>query len=106
MSPLYLTVNFINHYPKNISAVSIPIVFKWEHRRILEIIVIVDADFVNSALFIFTRAKHMVLTVQGQRMWNVAFVTISPTHTKLHLRNEFHFSDVHGAMSHSGSRAK
>ena len=26
--------------------------FKWEHRRIL--LIIVDADFVNSALFIFT----------------------------------------------------
>ena len=43
-----------------------------------------DTDFVNSALFIFTRANHVVLTVQGQRMWNVAFVTILPTHTKLH----------------------
>ena len=64
-------------------AVSIPIDFKWEHRRILQIIV--DADFVNSALFIFARAKHAMLTVQGQRMWNVAFVTISPTHTKLHI---------------------
>ena len=63
-------------------AVSIPIDFKWEHRRILQIIV--DADFANSALFIFTRAKHVLPTVQGQRMWNVAFVTISPTHTKLH----------------------
>ena len=55
---------------------------KAEHRRILQIIV--DADFANSALFIFTRAKHVLHTVQGQRMWNVAFVTISPTHTKLH----------------------
>ena len=81
-----------------------PIDFKWEHRRIL--LIIVDADFVNSALFIFARAKHVILTVQGQRMWNVAFVTISPTHTKLHLRNEFHFSGVHGAMNRSGSRAK
>ena len=62
-------------------AVSIPIDFKWEHRRILQIKV--DADFVSSAMFIFTRAKH-VFIVQGQRMWNVAFVTISPTHTKLH----------------------
>ena len=61
----------------------IPIDFKWEHRRILQMIV--DADFVNSALFIFTRAKHVIFTVQGQRMWNVAFVTISPTHTKLHI---------------------
>ena len=25
---------------------------------------------------------------------------------KSHLRNEFHFSDVHGAMNGSGSRAK
>ena len=82
MSPLYLTVNFINHYLKNTSAASISIDFKWEHRRILQIIV--DADFVNKALFIFTGAKHVALTVQGQRMWNVAFVTISPTHTKLH----------------------
>ena len=55
---------------KNTSAVSIPIDFKWEHRRILQIIV--DADFVNSALFIFARAKHVILTVQEQRMWNVA----------------------------------
>ena len=30
--------------------------FKWEHRRILQIKV--DAHFVNSALFIFTRAKR------------------------------------------------
>ena len=60
------------------SAVSIPIDFKLEHRRILQIIV--DADFVNSALFIFTRAKHVVLTIQGQRMWNVSFVTISTSH--------------------------
>ena len=67
---------------KNTSAVSIPVDFKWEYRRILKIIV--DADFVNWALFIFKRAKHVVLTVQGQRMWNVAFVTNSPTHTKLH----------------------
>ena len=67
---------------ENTSVVSIPPDFKWEHRRILQ--AKVDADFVNSALFIFTRAKHVVLTVQGQRMWNVAFVTISPTHTKLH----------------------
>ena len=67
---------------KNTSAVSIPIDFKLEHRRFLQIIV--DADFVNSALFIFTRAKHVVLTVQGQRMWSVAFVTNSPMHTKLH----------------------
>ena len=52
---------------------------KWEHKRILQIIV--GADFVNSALLIFTRAKHVV---QWQRMWNVAFVTISSTHTKLH----------------------
>ena len=52
---------------KNTSAVSIPIDCKWDHRRILQIIV--DADFVNSALFIFNRAKHLVLTVQGQRMW-------------------------------------
>ena len=68
---------------KNTSAVSIPIDFKRENKRILQIIV--DADFVNSALFIFARAKHVILTVQGQRMWNVAFVTISPTHTKLHI---------------------
>ena len=27
----------------------------------------------------------MVLTVQGQRMWDVEFVTISPMHSKLHL---------------------
>ena len=54
--------------------VNIPIDFKWEHRRILQIVV--DADFVNSSLFIFARAKHVILTVQGQRMWNVAFVTI------------------------------
>ena len=26
----------------------------------------------------------MVLTVQGQKMWNVAFVTVSSTHTELH----------------------
>ena len=64
------------------NAVSIPIDFKWEHRKILQIIV--DADFANSALFIFARANHVLRTVQGQRMWNVAFVTISPTHTKLH----------------------
>ena len=57
----------------------IPIDFKWEHRRILQIIV--DADFGNTALFIFTRAKHMTLIVQEQRTWNVEFVTISPTHT-------------------------
>ena len=25
---------------------------------------------------------------------------------KAHLRNEINFSDVHGAMNHSGSRAK
>ena len=25
---------------------------------------------------------------------------------KIHLRNEFHFSGVHGAMNRSGSRAK
>ena len=37
-----------------------------ENRRILQIKR--DADFVNLALFIFTRAKHVVLTVQGQRM--------------------------------------
>ena len=67
---------------KNTSAVSIPIDFSWEHRRILQIIV--DADFANSAFFIFTIAKHVLLKVQGQRMWNVVFVTISPTHTKLH----------------------
>ena len=48
------------------SAVSIPIDFKWEHRRILQIIM--EADFANSALFILTRAKHVLLTVQGQRM--------------------------------------
>ena len=24
----------------------------------------------------------------------------------IQLRNDFHFSDVHGAMNHSGSRAK
>ena len=35
--------------------------------------------------FIFATAKHVILTVQGQRMWNFAFVTISPTHTKLHI---------------------
>ena len=40
-------------------------------------------DFCRSK-FIFTRAKHVVRTVQGQRMWKVAFVTISRTHTKLH----------------------
>ena len=33
-------------------------------------------------LFIFTRTKHVVLNVKGHRLWNVAFVTISPTHTK------------------------
>ena len=54
MSPLYLPVNFINHLLKNTSAASIPIDFKWEYRKNLQIIV--DADFVNSALFIFTRA--------------------------------------------------
>ena len=83
MEKLYLQVNFINHLLKNTSAVSIPIDFKWEQRKILQIIV--EADFVNSALFIFARAKHVLLTVQGQRMWNVAFLTISPTHTKLHI---------------------
>ena len=57
MAILYLPVNFINHYLKNTSAVSIPIDSRWEHRRFLQIIV--DADFVNSALFIFTRAKHL-----------------------------------------------
>ena len=56
MAKLYLQVNFINHKLKNTSAVSIPIDFKWEHRRILQITV--DADFVNSTLFIFTRAKR------------------------------------------------
>ena len=71
------TGQFYKPLPKTRSAVSIPVDFKWEHRRILQIKE--DADFVNSA-----RAKHVVLTVQGQRMWNVAFVTISPTHTKLH----------------------
>ena len=29
-----------------------------------------------------------------------------PNGSFFHLRNEFHFSDVHGAMNHSGSRAK
>ena len=82
MAKLYLHVNFINHQLKNTSAVSIPIDFKWENIRILPIIV--DADFANSALIIFMREKHVLLTVQGQGMWNVAFVTISPTHTKLH----------------------
>ena len=70
MAPLYLTVNFINHELKNTSAVNIPIGLKWEHRTHLQIKV--DADFLNSDLFIFTKAKHVVhvLTVQGQRMWN------------------------------------
>ena len=40
------------------NAVSIPTDCKWEHRRILQIIV--NADFANSALFIFTRAKHAI----------------------------------------------
>ena len=48
---------------KNTSAVSIPIDFKWEHRRILQIIV--DADFENSALFIFARAKHVLLRIHN-----------------------------------------
>ena len=50
---------------ENTSAVSIPIDLKWEQRRISQIIV--DADFASSALFIFTRAKHVLLTVQGIR---------------------------------------
>ena len=74
---------FLPRNSKYTSAVNIPIDFKWEHRRILQIIV--DADFVNSASFIFARTKDVLLTVQGQRMWNVEFVTISPTHTKLHI---------------------
>ena len=45
--------------------------------------IIVDVDFANSALFILLE-QNVLLTVQGQRMWNVAFVTISPTHMKLH----------------------
>ena len=81
MTKLYLHVNFINQQLKNTSAVSIPIDFKGEHRRILQIIV--DADFIKSVLSIFARAIHVILTVQEQRVWNVAFVTISPTHTKL-----------------------
>ena len=73
---LYKTLAEKKKKKKKKSAVSIPIDFKWEH-RILQ--TEVDTDFVNSALFIFTRAKHVVLNVQGQRMWNAAFVTISPT---------------------------
>ena len=41
-------------------------------QKILQIIV--DADFVNLALLIFKRAKHVILTVQGQWMWNVTFI--------------------------------
>ena len=69
--------NVMSFRGKNVSTCQL-----FKHRRILQIIV--DADFANSTLFVFTRAKHVLLTVQGQRMWNVAFVTISPTHTKLH----------------------
>ena len=58
-----------------------PIDFKWEQRRILQIKV--DAHFVKSAVFISMRAKYVVLTFQGQRMWNVTFLTISLSYTKL-----------------------
>ena len=39
----------------------------------------------------------MLLTVQGQRTWNVAFVTISPTHTKLHNIARIHALTFHVA---------
>ena len=49
-------------------------------QKILQLIV--DADFVNLALFIFTRAKHVILTVQGQssgKQVRAIYTPLNPT---------------------------
>ena len=38
--------------------------------------------------------------------YKLVFIDINHMTQSDDLRNEFHFSDVHGAMNHSGSRAK